>query len=98
MNDYTGNSGKGVAEGISGISGISGFVLGAIVGASIALLFAPAPGHDTRRRVGETASRLGHKAREKFDEARRRGENAVHQGREMGREFVQGVESEVRNA
>lgn len=97
MNEYTGmgSGGRGVTE---GISGVTGFLLGAIVGASVALLFAPAPGVDTRRRVGETASRLGNKAREKFDEIRHRGENAMNQGREMAREFGQGMESEVRNA
>jgi gas vesicle protein len=47
-----------------------GFIAGIVVGAGIALLFAPAPGSDTRRRVGETASRFGNAAREKFGDAR----------------------------
>ena len=91
MNDYTTSSGRSV-------EGLSGFLIGAIVGATIALLFAPAAGTDTRKRVGETASRLGHKAREKFDDIRRRGENVAHEGRAMAREFGQAIESEVRNA
>ena len=38
---------------------MTGFILGAAVGAGLALLLAPAAGHDTRRRVGKTAQRLG---------------------------------------
>lgn len=54
----------------SGAAGMSGFMLGAIVGASVALLFAPAAGTDTRRKLGETAKRLGSAARDKIQEGR----------------------------
>jgi len=49
---------------------MSGFLIGAIVGAGVALLFAPATGTDTRRRIGETARKLGSAARDKFQEGR----------------------------
>jgi gas vesicle protein len=55
-------------ESRSGASGMSGFMLGAIVGAGVALLFAPAAGTDTRRKLGETAKRLGSAARDKVQE------------------------------
>lgn len=61
MNDYPGST-RGSSD------AMMGFLMGTIVGAGIALLFAPAPGSDTRRRVGETASRLGSAAKEKFGE------------------------------
>ena len=57
-------------ESRGGASGMSGFVLGAIVGAGVALLFAPAAGTDTRRKLGETAKRLGSKAQEMGSAAR----------------------------
>lgn len=57
-------------EARSGAAGMSGFMLGAIVGASVALLFAPAAGNDTRRRLGETAKRLGSAARDRIQEGR----------------------------
>ena len=41
---------------------VTGFLLGAVVGAGIALLLAPSPGGDTRRKLGETARRLGSRA------------------------------------
>jgi gas vesicle protein len=41
---------------------LTGFLLGAVVGAGIALLLAPSPGGDTRKKLGETARRLGSRA------------------------------------
>jgi gas vesicle protein len=38
---------------------VLGFVCGAVVGAGLALLLAPASGRDTRRKIGDTARRLG---------------------------------------
>ena len=47
-----------------------GFVVGAAVGAGIALLLAPASGVETRRRIGETSRRLGSRVRNGVDQAR----------------------------
>ncbi len=38
------------------------FLLGVAVGAGVALLFAPAPGRETRRQIGSTARRVGAEA------------------------------------
>jgi gas vesicle protein len=48
------------------------FVLGAIAGAAVALLWAPAPGEETRRKLGERAR-----------EGRDRASEAARQGREF---------------
>jgi gas vesicle protein len=52
-----------------GSSTLSGFVLGAIVGAGLALLMAPATGQDTRRRLRETAQRFRDQAGRKVHDA-----------------------------
>jgi gas vesicle protein len=54
----------------AGSSVATGFVLGALVGAGIALLLAPAPGKETRRRLADAGARWGNAARTKFDEVR----------------------------
>jgi gas vesicle protein len=74
-NPYLNEESKGAA------SGMSGFVLGAIVGAGVALLFAPAAGTDTRRKLGETAKRLGSAARDKVQEV---GSAARDKAQEVG--------------
>lgn len=49
---------------------ITPLILGAVFGAGIALLLAPAHGKDTRRRVGHTAKRIGDGARQAFQRTR----------------------------
>jgi len=58
MNDhsYTNDAPRGGAA--AGIP-VAGFIVGALVGAGVALLLAPGPGEETRRKLGETARRLG---------------------------------------
>ena len=51
-------------------SKIGSLMLGAILGAGIALLLAPAHGRDTRRRVGSTVKRFGEGAGQAFKRTR----------------------------
>jgi len=95
---------------VRGSESMLGFVLGVVVGAGVALLFAPAPGHTTRKRVGETATKFGHAAREKFGEARgklnqmrddmrRRREHVAERAEHVSdriRGYGEGIESEGR--
>ena len=46
------------------------FLLGATVGAGVALLLAPASGDETRRRIGEQARRLGDEVDHKLQGAK----------------------------
>ena len=55
--------------GMRGGSAFAGFVMGALVGAGIALLMAPATGSDTRKRLRETAQRLKNAAGNKLGDA-----------------------------
>lgn len=52
MNDRMGD------EMARGGSALMGFVAGAVVGAGLALLFAPASGADTRKKLGQVAGRV----------------------------------------
>jgi gas vesicle protein len=54
----------------AGSSVATGFVLGALVGAGIALLLAPGNGKETRQRLTDAGRRWGGAARHKLDQAR----------------------------
>jgi gas vesicle protein len=54
------------------------FLLGAVSGAAVALLYAPATGRDTREYLGEKAR----EGRERAAEAAQKGRQALNQGRE----------------
>ncbi len=62
------------------------FLTGAAIGAAVALLYAPAPGEVTRRRIsrhaGESADVLTEKGKEMVD----RGRDLYEQGRKMADE------------
>ena len=54
------------------------FILGAVSGAAVALLYAPASGRETREYIGDKAA----EARAKAAEAAARGRDVLNQGRE----------------
>jgi gas vesicle protein len=55
-----------------------GFILGAVSGAAVALLYAPASGRETRERLAERAE----EARTKAADAAAKGRDVLTQGRE----------------
>ncbi|MSO51302.1 MAG: YtxH domain-containing protein [Acidobacteria bacterium] len=82
----------------SGSSVMMAFVVGALTGAAVALLFAPASGEETREYLGKKAREGKDKAREAVDQGREyydrqrdnlvtavdRGRDAFQQARERG--------------
>lgn len=67
MNDQD-NYGNDVARGTGSM--MMGFLAGAVIGAGIALLMAPAKGVETRRRLGDAARKLRDSAKDRVDQAR----------------------------
>lgn len=59
------------------------FMVGALVGAGLALLLAPANGRDARKKVGETAQKLGANAKNVAGRTR---------------SFVEGIKKDARSA
>ena len=60
---------------------VAGLLIGALVGAGIALLVAPSSGEETRRMLARRARRLAADARDRYDEAR----HELRQARERRR-------------
>ena len=65
-------------EGAGAGSILLAFLLGAISGAAVALLYAPATGRETREYLGERAR----EGRDRATEAAQKGRQAINQGRE----------------
>ena len=65
-------------EGVGAGSVLLAFILGAVSGAAVALLYAPASGRDTREYLGERAR----EGKARASEAAAKGREALAQGRE----------------
>ena len=77
-----------------GATFLIGFIAGSMLGAGVALLFAPKPGDQTRREVAEQAQRVREKAREGLGTASDR----VTQFAERGKAIVQTAAEKAREA
>jgi len=64
MNDHAMSQGAN-----AGSPALMGFVIGAALGAGVALLFAPAPGSRTRRKLGAAAGHLRRRVNRGFGDA-----------------------------
>lgn len=78
----------------SGPTFLIGFIAGSMLGAGLALLFAPRPGDETRREVAERAQRVKEKAREGLGSASDR----VTQFAERGKAIYQTAAEKAREA
>ena len=65
-------------EGSGAGSILLAFILGAVSGAAVALLYAPASGRETREFLGEKAR----EGKERANQAAERGRDIINQGRE----------------
>ena len=81
---------------------LGAFLLGGMVGAAIALLTAPRPGHETREKIGEWADGAREKTREKVHQfAQEAGERVRTYGRETAdriKEVTQSAKEKLRRS
>ena len=65
---------------------LTGFLLGTVVGAAVALLLAPQPGEETREVIRERGIELKGRAAELSEEARKRAEELAEEARKRAAE------------
>ena len=68
-----------------GMSSMTSFLMGAALGAGIALLLAPDRGSETRRRVGQTMKRFGSQVNDRLGDVKDNVRSAVDSGRDAFR-------------
>lgn len=70
-------------HGYSGASVALGFILGGVLGASLAMLFAPESGRRTRERLRDLAADVRDKSLDVTEDLREKAEEAMERGREV---------------
>lgn len=76
-------------------SGLGLFILGAAIGAGVALLLAPEAGEETRARLRRGASRLRQKAREMTDNGLEAVDDFARQGRAAAKDARKALEDRL---
>ena len=77
--------------------GVGTFILGALVGAAVALLFAPQSGEETQREIRERAGRLKSAAEERVRDAQRQLESRMDNARQGLNEGMDAVKDAVES-
>lgn len=77
-------------------TGVKWFVLGALLGAGLGLLFAPQSGERTRRDLAKRARKIRDEAEERWDDLRDDVEDRGRRVKEGVEEWADGVKEEVR--
>jgi gas vesicle protein len=72
-----------------------GMLIGAAVGAGVALLYAPQPGVETRELVGRKAGEVVQHGREMVNHVRQEGESLVEDAESRGRDVMEHAAQEA---
>ena len=85
-------------EGYAGGAGFAlGVVAGVVVGAGVALLFAPKPGRDLRHDLGESMGNLGRKVADKYRDIANRAESEMENVQNTVQKGADNLESTARD-
>lgn len=92
-----------MADRDSGIVDITiSFLLGTATGFILGILFAPASGEDTRKKIQESAVKTGDKAKESYDKIAKEAEKGIkvvkektHEGIDSIKDFVEKKKQEI---
>ena len=71
------------------------FLLGTATGFILGVLFAPAKGEETRKKIIEQASKTGEKAKESYEKIAKEAEKGIHLVREKTTEGIEAVKEFV---
>jgi len=82
-------------KGSSAVEITLSFLLGTATGFILGVLFAPAEGKETRRKIRDQAERTGEKAREKYEEFSKDAEKSFQKAKTKSKEGVDAIKDFV---
>ncbi len=82
----------------SGINGLITFLSGAVIGAGIALLFAPQSGRETRKKIKQNFVKIGEEAKEGYERISEETHDALEAVKKASEKAVFQVKSMIEGA
>jgi gas vesicle protein len=82
-------------KGTSGLEVTLSFLLGTAAGFILGVLFAPASGEDTRKKIQEQAQKSGDKAKESYEKIVKEAEKGIHMVKDKTAEGIDAVKEFV---
>jgi len=82
----------------SGLAGLLGFVTGAVIGAGLALLYAPQTGKETRQKIKETSEKISADMKENYEKMGKEAKKAVEQVKVAAEGALENVKSFIDGA
>lgn len=79
-----------MSSGGRGVSTLLGFLAGAVVGAGLALLFAPQSGKETRQKIKETSEKMAGDIKQNYEKVSKEVKHAAESGFDHVKSFVGG--------
>jgi len=82
----------------SGMAGILGFLTGAVIGAGIALLFAPQTGEETRKQIKDVSGKVADDVKENYEKISNEAKKGIDQIKVAADSAIENVKSFIDGA
>ncbi|MCP5049357.1 MAG: YtxH domain-containing protein [bacterium] len=82
----------------NGASGFLGFLAGAVIGAGLALLYAPQTGKETRKQIKDASEKVADDVKENYDKISKEAKKSIDQVRVAAEKAIDNVKTFIEGA